>query len=69
MAGLYRGVARALRENGWTLHRQGKGSHEIWRRIEDPTANPISVPSNIDKPYTAESIMKRAGLPKDAYVR
>ncbi|MCY4128879.1 MAG: type II toxin-antitoxin system HicA family toxin [Gammaproteobacteria bacterium] len=69
LATLYRDVTRALKTHGWEFYRQGKGSHEIWRRIDDPSSPAISVPSNISKPYTAESIMKQAGLPKDAYLR
>ena len=67
MAGLYRDVARLLEDEGWFLHHQAKGSHEIWRRNDDPDGLEVSVPANLKKVMTAESIMKQAGLPKDAY--
>lgn len=28
----YRDVVKVLRKNGWTIIRQGKGSHVIWGR-------------------------------------
>jgi len=30
----YREVAKRLRKLGFTLYRQGKGSHEIWRHTD-----------------------------------
>ena len=67
MANLYGQVTQVLKEEGWFLHHQGKGSHEIWRRQDDPDGAAISVPSNLKKRPTAESILKQAGLPKGAY--
>lgn len=64
MADLYRDVKRALQSAGCVFHRQGKGSHEIWGH---PDGYIITVPSNLKSRYTAESVMKQAGLPKNAY--
>ena len=69
MAGLYRAVANALKEAGWFRHHQGKGSHELWRHEDHPEGLEIAVPANLKKVFTAESIMKQAGLSKDAYTR
>ena len=67
MANLYGPVTRALKDGGWFFHHEGKGSHEMWRHQDAPDGVQISVPSNLKKPYTAEGILKQAGLPKDAY--
>ncbi len=68
MASLYPGVSRTLCSGGWFLHHQGKGSRELWRHQTDPEGDQISVPFNIKKTPTAESIMKAAGLPKDSFL-
>ncbi|WIB63372.1 MULTISPECIES: type II toxin-antitoxin system HicA family toxin [unclassified Curtobacterium] len=34
-------MARFLREHGWVIARQGKGSHEVWR---DPAGSVIVLP-------------------------
>ena len=67
MAGYYRQVAETLTAAGWFHHHEGKGSYEIWRHEDDPERHEVSVPANLKKRYTAESIMKQAGLPKDAF--
>ncbi|WP_349775205.1 type II toxin-antitoxin system HicA family toxin [Curtobacterium sp. MCBD17_003] len=36
-----RDVARFLREHGWVIARQGKGSHEVWR---NPAGSVILLP-------------------------
>ena len=69
MAGYYRQVADTLKAAGWFLHHEGKGSHEVWRHRDDPEGGEISVPANLKKRYTAEAIMKQAGLPKDAFAK
>ena len=67
MASLYKGVSRALKSAGWFFHHQGRGSHEVWRHEDDPDGVEIAVPAKIKKPYTAEAIMKAAGMPKGAF--
>ena len=55
-------VRRHLREAGWELLRQAKGSHEMWH---DPaTGKRQPVPHKIKKKHTANGILKDAGLPK-----
>lgn len=67
MANHYRGVSRALKFAGWCLHHQGKGSHEIWSHSADPDGRKITVVKNLKKTRTAETVMKLAGLDKNAY--
>ena len=69
MASLYRRVTRALKDAGWSFHRQAKGDHEIWRNGTGPGTWAVSVPANLRKLPTAESILKQAGLTKDAIHR
>lgn len=59
---LYRDLTRMLRDQGCTFVRQGKGSHEIW--FSPVTRQHFAVPSNINKPATANAILRQAGLPK-----
>jgi predicted RNA binding protein YcfA (HicA-like mRNA interferase family) len=59
---LYPEIARLLVEAGCRLVRQGKGSHEIW---ESPiTGRRFTVPRKTVIVYTANGILKDAGLPK-----
>jgi predicted RNA binding protein YcfA (HicA-like mRNA interferase family) len=63
MAGnLYPDLTRQLRAAGWTLHRQGKGAHEIWKNADKSKS--VTVPKAIRKRHTANAILKQAGLPK-----
>lgn len=62
MEGFYRALAAILLENGWSVVRPGKGSHEIW---SDPTgAASVAVPRTVKSRHTANGILKQAGLPK-----
>jgi predicted RNA binding protein YcfA (HicA-like mRNA interferase family) len=54
-------VREKLKEAGWTFHRHGKGSHDIWI---SPTGQTITVPTNLKVRHTANGILKQAGLPK-----
>jgi len=49
-----------LRENGWSLMRQGKGDHEIWG---SPSATkPVIVDNRIMSRHTANAVLKQAGI-------
>ena len=56
-------VKRILRANGCYFHRQGKGDHEIW--YSPITNRYFPVDSKILSRYTANGILKQAGLPKE----
>jgi hypothetical protein len=51
-----------LRAAEFELHRQGKASHEIWRRASDGVS--LVVPQSVKRPTAANAILKQAGLPK-----
>jgi predicted RNA binding protein YcfA (HicA-like mRNA interferase family) len=57
-----RALRELLRAAGFTLVRQGRGSHEIWHSpiTERNFAVPIGIPSR----HTANAILRQAGLPK-----
>jgi hypothetical protein len=59
---LYRSLIEKLRAAEFELHRQGKASHEIWRRASDGVS--LVVPQSVKKPTAANAILKQAGLPK-----
>ena len=55
----YHQVVDAIRKQGFTRIRQGKGSHEIWAR---PGAAPkVSIPRRLRSRHTANRILKDAG--------
>ncbi len=62
MASYYREIVDLLKNNGWSLHRQGKGSHEVW--VNSVTGVKLTVPQNCKKKHTANAIMKQTGLSK-----
>jgi predicted RNA binding protein YcfA (HicA-like mRNA interferase family) len=55
-------VRALLVENGCSLARQGRGSHEVWRSPR--AAKPFTVPVKIKSRHMANEILKDAGLPK-----
>lgn len=61
-SGLYRELARLLREAGCEFVRQGKSSHEIW--YSPISKRSFTVPRNTEKTHTANNVLKDAGLPK-----
>lgn len=58
MNGYYAMIVEALRKQGFSLVRSGKGSHEIWGKGSITT----TVPSNCPSRHTANAIMKQCGL-------
>ena len=62
MSSYYRDIIALLKEAGWELHRQGKGSHEIW--INTKTGFKLTVPFDCRKRNTANGILKQAGIDK-----
>lgn len=51
-----------LRQVGCGFERQGKGDHEIW--FSPITEVRFPVDSKIKSRYTANAVLKQAGLPK-----
>jgi hypothetical protein len=60
MAEYEKQVRKKLSENGCTFTRHGKGDHDVW--YSPITGLPITVAVKIDSRYTANGIMKRAGI-------
>jgi hypothetical protein len=57
-----RALREQLRAAGCEFVRQGNGSHEIWR--SPITGRTFPVPIGIPSRYTANAILRQAGLPK-----
>jgi hypothetical protein len=55
-------LKQALREAGCSFERPGKGDHEIW--VSPITGIKFVVDSCIKSRYTANAVLKQAGLPK-----
>ena len=56
----YKPVTDLLRENGFTLLRYGKGSHQVW--VNHPTGRKVSVPAKIVSRHTANAIIGSAEI-------
>jgi predicted RNA binding protein YcfA (HicA-like mRNA interferase family) len=62
MADYYRDVVRLLKESGFEFKRQGRGDHEIWWNPR--TGIHVTVDRKLSSKFTANGILKEAGLPK-----
>ena len=60
MKGYYEPLTRLLSEAGRRFLRPGKGSPEIWRNADG--SETVTVPYNCKSRYTANSVLKSAGL-------
>lgn len=58
MKGYYQAVIAMLKQHGFFLSRQGKGSHEMWSNGQVS----VTVSTNCDSKFTANAIMKQAGI-------
>jgi len=58
MNGYYALIIEALRKQGFSLVRSGKGSHEIWGKGSNTTTVPFNCPSR----HTANAIMRQVGI-------
>lgn len=58
MNGFYDQVIAVLKRHGFSLSRQGKGSHQIW--ANDRVS--VVVSTNCKSRHTANKIMKEAGI-------
>jgi predicted RNA binding protein YcfA (HicA-like mRNA interferase family) len=52
-----------LKDAGWRFLRHGKGDHDIWHNPQ--TKQRVTVPVKLMSRYTANNILKDAGLPKE----
>ncbi len=55
-------LVRLLSENGYAFKRQGRGDHEIWWNPR--TGVRVTVDRKLTSRFTANAILKEAGLPK-----
>lgn len=62
MADFEKKVRDILRENGCHFVRHGKGDHDIW--YSPITKRPVTVDSKIKSRFTANGILKEAGIDK-----
>ncbi len=62
MADFYADLVKILRENGCTLVRKGKGSHEIWH--SPINGRHVTVPRTTKSRHTANDVLKQAGIEK-----
>ena len=58
MAGYERKVHKLLKDHGYGIKRNPRGSHVIWSNGK--TA--VSVPAHISKQHTANEVLKQAGI-------
>lgn len=54
-----RKLKKILKDRGCYLHRQGKGSHEIWKT---KTGQVFTLPSNCKSKQLANIILKQIGI-------
>ena len=59
MIGDYDDIVAILKRHGWTLHRHGKGSHEVWAHNGKDA---VTVPRSTKSRHTANSVLKQAGI-------
>ena len=62
MADYYRDLIALLRDAGFVFKRQGRGDHEIWWNPTTKAA--VVVDRKLRSRFTANGILKEAGLPK-----
>jgi predicted RNA binding protein YcfA (HicA-like mRNA interferase family) len=62
MADYYRDVIALLKAHGFGFKRQGRGDHEIWWNPQ--TRVHVTVDRKLKSKFTANGILKEAGLPK-----
>ena len=62
MADYCRDVIRLLKERGFEFKRPGRGDHEIWWHPK--TGVRVTVGRKLKSKFTANAILKEAGLPK-----
>ncbi len=59
MNGYEKEVKKILKKYGWKFIRAAKGSHEYWGK---ESSKPVTVPHNCKSRFTANAIMKEAGI-------
>jgi predicted RNA binding protein YcfA (HicA-like mRNA interferase family) len=59
MNGYEKEVKKILKKHGWKLIRSASVSHEYWGKYG---CKPVTVPHNCKSRFTANAIMKEAGI-------
>ena len=62
MADFYRDLVRLLKDAGYEFKRPGRGDHEVWWNPK--TGGTVVVDRKLRSRFTANGILKEAGLPK-----
>jgi predicted RNA binding protein YcfA (HicA-like mRNA interferase family) len=62
VADYYRDLIRLLGAAGYVFKRQGRGDHEIWWNSQ--TGVNVTVDRKLKSRFTANGILKEAGIPK-----
>lgn len=60
MKSYYRPLTELLKEHGFEIFRQGKGSHQIWKHFA--TGRQVTVSTNCYTRHTANAILKQAEI-------
>ncbi len=67
----FRDFLRVIEDNGFVFHRQGAGSHAIYRAIVDGEVRLVTLaihrPSDEIKPGTLAAMIRQTGLPKSKF--
>lgn len=60
MKSYYRPVSELLKEHGFEIFRQGKGSHQVWKHFA--TGRQVTVSTSCKSRHTANEILKQAQI-------
>ena len=64
----YQDIVRRLRQLGFRLYRQGKGSHELWVRDADGIVVPVPHHSRDVRKGTVRAIIRELGLTVEEFM-
>jgi predicted RNA binding protein YcfA (HicA-like mRNA interferase family) len=59
----YRDVIRVLKENGWVMLRDGKGSHELWGRPDESVKESIPRHGEVSAGIVGQLMKKLTKVP------
>ena len=64
----YREIIKRLRNLGFVLDRQGKGSHEVWRRTITGRSAIVPTHSGDMPEYTLKNLLEQGGVSVDEFL-